>query len=75
MLGQLHDYITVMNRVPLAVIGGILGLFVYLAAATVLADSVVRLHWTIQALYFVIAGMAWVGPVRWLMLWSVHRRG
>jgi Protein of unknown function (DUF2842) len=31
-------------------------------------------HWVVQALYFLVAGIVWVLPVRWLMLWSVHKR-
>ena len=75
MPAQGQDYIAGMNRSMLAVIGGILGFSLYVAAAVVLADPVLRLHWSLQAVYFVVAGVAWVGPMRWLMLWAARLRG
>jgi hypothetical protein len=63
-----------MPRVPIAAFA-ILGLVTFwIAAATVLGDYVRPLHWTIQAVYYPIAGFAWVFPVRWLMLWGAHKR-
>jgi hypothetical protein len=63
-----------MNRIPLAIIMGLIGFVGYVAAVLLIADFVVTLHWTLQAIYFVIAGSIWVLPMRWLMLWSVHQR-
>ena len=63
-----------MSRVPVAVVGGILGLAAYVVAAATLADHVVRAHWVVQALFFVVAGSLWVLPVRWLMLWAARMR-
>lgn len=63
-----------MSRTPIAVVVGLVGFTVYVAIALILADHVLSLHWTIQALYFLVAGFAWVMPARWLMLWSVHQR-
>ena len=63
-----------MNRVPIAVVGGIAGLIVYIMIATAVADIVVPMHWTIQAAYYLVAGVAWVFPIHWLMFWSVHKR-
>ena len=63
-------------RVALAVPAGLLGLLAYLAAAVALADLVIGLHWTLQAAYFVAAGIAWAFPARALMLWAAGgRRG
>jgi hypothetical protein len=45
----------------------------YVAATVTLVD-VLPAYWLVQAVYFLIAGVAWVFPVRWLMLWSVHKR-
>ena len=46
----------------------------YVLAAVSLPDLVPRLHWTLEAAYWCVAGIAWVFPVRWLMLWSVGKR-
>lgn len=67
-------YIDKMSRVPIAVVAGLTGFFVYLAAVVVLADTIQTMHWVIQAVYFVVAGSVWVMPIRWLMYWSVHQR-
>jgi hypothetical protein len=64
-----------MTRTFIAVIGGLLGLAAYVAIVLVLADSVLSWHWSLQALYFVMAGSLWVPPIRWLMLWAAHLRG
>ena len=62
-----------MSRPLAATLMGIVFIIVYVAAAITLPD-VLPSHWAFQALYFVIAGVVWVFPVRWLMLWSVHKR-
>jgi hypothetical protein len=46
----------------------------WIAGAAVLGDYVRPLHWAIQAIYYPVAGFAWVGPVRWLMLWGARQR-
>ncbi len=63
-----------MSRVPVAVIGGLVGFAAYVAVVVALGDHVADTNWALQALYFVIVGTVWVLPVRWLMLWSVHQR-
>ena len=63
-----------MSRIPVAVIAGLVGFALYLAAALSLADAVINWHWALQAVYFVAAGTIWVFPIRWLMYWSVHQR-
>ncbi len=63
-----------MSRVPVAVIGGLLGFAAYVAVVVALGDRVAHVHWAVQGLYFVVVGTVWVMPVRWLMLWSVHQR-
>jgi hypothetical protein len=32
------------------------------------------MHWAVQALYFLVAGVLWVVPARWLMIWALRRR-
>ncbi len=63
-----------MNRLPIAISLGLIGVAGYIAGAVVLADFVLTLNWVIQAIYFTIVGLAWAMPVRWLMLWSVGQR-
>ncbi len=63
-----------MSRTPIATVMIVLFVLLWLAGAAVLADYVRPLHWAIQAVYYAIAGFAWVGPVRWLMLWGAHKR-
>ncbi len=62
-----------MSRPPAAALIGIVFVIAYLAGAATLIDWLPQ-HWAVQAVYFLIAGVVWVFPVRWLMLWSVHKR-
>ena len=64
-----------MSRVPLAVVIFLAGFTAYIAVAVVLADHVLGLHWTVQALYFVVAGIAWAWPARRLMFWAARATG
>ncbi len=64
-----------MSRTPLASLIGILGFFAYIAAVVVLADVVLRQHWTVQLVYFIAAGILWVWPAKWLMFWAARKNG
>jgi hypothetical protein len=61
-----------MMRILLAVLIGLTGFVAYVAVAVVLADAVQRLHWAVQALYFLAAGVLWTLPARWLMIWAAR---
>ena len=63
-----------MSRIPFAVLVFLLAFMAYVAAAVVLADHVLVLHWTVQALYFVLVGVAWAWPARALMFWAARLR-
>lgn len=63
-----------MSRTPIAVLAGITFVIAYVTAAISIPDAVGRMNWAIEAAYWALAGIAWVFPVRWLMLWSVHKR-
>ena len=63
-----------MSRIPVAVIGGLIGFASYVAVVVALGDHVAHANWALQALYFLVVGTVWVMPARWLMLWSVHQR-
>jgi len=67
-------YAACMSRPAIATIAGVLFIIAYVVAAITLPDLVPRLHWTLEALYWCVAGIVWVFPIRWLMLWSVHKR-
>jgi hypothetical protein len=60
-------------RVLVAVPLGLLGFLAYIALVVTLADRVSGLHWAVQALYFVAAGVLWVLPAHYLMLWAAGR--
>lgn len=63
-----------MPRVLIASLAGLAGFVAYVVAAVTLADPVGRLHWAVQALYFLTAGLLWTVPARWLMYWAAKRR-
>ena len=56
-----------------ATVMGIAFIIFYVAAAITVPDLLPQ-QWAVQAVYFLVAGVAWVLPVRWLMLWSVGKR-
>ena len=62
-----------MLRTMIAVALGLPAFVAYVVAAVTLADRVTGLHWTIQALYFLIAGVLWAGPAYWLILWASRK--
>ena len=45
----------------------------YVAVAITLPDLLPQ-NWVVQAVYFLVAGVVWVFPIRWLMYWSVGKR-
>ncbi len=63
-----------MSRTPIATLAGILFVLAYIAAAIVLPEQFRRMPWPVEALYWCAAGLLWVLPIRWLMLWAVHKR-
>jgi len=62
-----------MSRIPIAVLAFLIGFTAYVVAVVTLADHVLPLHWTVQAVYFVVAGIAWAWPARALMAWAARR--
>ena len=65
---------TVMSRIPLALVAGILGLLLYIGAVVALADRVLPGHWGLHLLYFAVAGVAWVWPISRLMYWAARKQ-
>ena len=62
-----------MPRILIATIVGLIGFFAYIGAAVVLADRVTPLHWAVQAAYFLVAGVLWVVPAHFLVLWAARK--
>ncbi len=62
-----------MGRPFAASVLGVVFIIVYIAGVITLAD-VWPDQWAVRAGYFLVTGLAWVLPVRWLMLWSVGKR-
>ena len=63
-----------MPRIAIASLAGITGFLLYIGVVVALADHVLPLHWLLQVPYFLIAGIAWVFPARWLMYWGAGQR-
>ena len=62
-----------VSRPLAATLMGIGFVIAYVAVAISL-PAVLPKNWVFQALYFLVAGVVWVFPIRWLMLWSVGKR-
>jgi hypothetical protein len=59
-----------MSRIAFATLIGLAGFVAYVVAAVTLADRLAGAHWALQAAYFVVAGMLWVIPAHFLILWA-----
>jgi len=62
-----------MPRILVATLLGLAFFFFYVVVALVLADLIGTMQWAIQFIYFAVAGILWVFPIRWLMLWAARR--
>lgn len=61
-----------MSRPAIATLIGIAGFLAYVVLVLLVADHVRALHWTIEMLFFAVAGIAWVWPAKRLMMWAVR---
>jgi hypothetical protein len=61
-----------MSRILVATFAGLVGFALYVVLAVTLADWLEGRHWAARALYFAVAGVAWVLPARWLMFWAAR---
>jgi hypothetical protein len=57
----------------LGAIAMIVWLLAYVAVAAVLGDRVLHEHWLLQVIFFPIAGLGWVVPLKPLLKW-MHAR-
>jgi hypothetical protein len=63
-----------MPRTPIATLAGLAFVLVYIALAVVIPERLPPMHKLLEAAYWCVAGVLWVFPVRWLMLWAVGKR-
>jgi hypothetical protein len=63
-----------MSRTPIATLAGVAFVLLYVAVAVAIPDHLPRMPWPLEAAYWCIAGILWVLPIRWLMLWAVGKR-
>lgn len=61
-------------RPRIAAVAGVAFVLAYIALAITVPDWTGRLYWPVEALYWLVAGIVWVFPIRWLLLWSVGKR-
>lgn len=61
-----------MPRPALAFLLGLIGFLAYIMVAVALGDVVVHRHWLLQLLYYVVAGIVWVFPAKWLIVWAAR---
>jgi hypothetical protein len=61
-----------MSRNLIASLAGIGGFLAYVAVVLLLSDHVRSLHWTVELLFYAVAGIIWVWPAKWLIAWAVR---
>jgi hypothetical protein len=61
-----------MSKPMLAGVAGIIGFLAYVAVVIILADQVLGTHWTIEFVYFALAGILWVWPAKALIIWAAR---
>lgn len=61
-----------MSRGKIALLIGVIGFIVYIAAVTAIGDFFVHQHWALQAVYYVVTGFVWVFPAISLIKWGVR---
>lgn len=61
-----------MSRGKLASLIGVVGFIVYTGVIVALGDYVIPLHWSVQLIYYVFFGIAWVVPAKRLIQWGAR---
>lgn len=61
-------------RAATATLIGLMGFLLYVGGVMWLSDQVMAWHWAAQVLFFGLAGIAWVWPARWLLIWGAGAR-
>ncbi len=63
-----------MSKPLIATLAGLVFVLLYIVAAITLPDFAPPLPGLVMALYWCVAGLLWVLPIRWLMLWAAGKR-
>lgn len=63
-----------MSRPLIATFAGLAFVMAYVVAVITLPDLLPPIPALIMAVYWCIAGLLWVLPIRWLMLWAAGKR-
>jgi len=71
---QIRAHTGAMPRTAIAALVFLIGFTTYVAVVVTLADHVFALNWSVQAAYFIVAGVAWAWPARALMFWAAQPR-
>jgi hypothetical protein len=70
----LQVHLACMSRIAIAVPAGLIAFFLYVGLVLMAADHVLGWHWLAQVPFFVVAGIAWAFPAKWLMFWAAGQR-
>lgn len=62
-----------MSRSTLALLIGLVGFAVYALVVLALGDLVLNWHWSIQMIYFALAGTIWAWPAKRLIYWGAGK--
>ncbi len=63
-----------MSRVSIATLVGLAGFLAYVVGVVTLADHVLRMHWAVQAVFFLVTGTVWTLPATKLIVWAANGR-
>ena len=61
-----------MSRSSIAALAGLAGFLAYVALVLLLSDLVHELHWTLELVFYAVAGVAWVWPAKRLIVWAMR---
>ena len=67
-----RPYLRAMSKPMLAGLLGVIGFLLYVAVVIILADHVLGTHWTLEFIYFALAGIVWVWPAKALIIWAAR---
>ena len=67
-----RPYLRAMSKPMLAGLLGVIGFLLYVAVGIILADQVLGTHWTLEFIYFALAGIIWVWPAKALIIWAAR---
>lgn len=62
-----------MSRSTAALLIGLVGIAGYVLLVLILGDFILDQHWTLQLLYFGVAGIVWVWPAKRLIYWGAGK--